>query len=407
MRYVMFLLALLITNVANAMNCQKLPDCASLGYSKENDPNCADDGYMYCPFDQDYKVCVQYNCKALGFTESDKTSWCADLIKCKGNEKMTLCQKACIATDYTSLKELAESGHCKVVTMRSDITLPPNQGITLATNTIIDGGNHILSSSGNKGFDVYTLNNNTGFKNVFIKHDQTQSQAGLKVFKSTNGSKVTLHDTKVLVQSNDAQNHVTQVFWDGTYEISGKFTTDIQATWHYSLTFSPLTFKNADINITTTGTSGDAFVGNTNFINSQGTVKTSGVSVVYEQTLTFENSKIHLNAGNNKIFWTDGDRKFATILLKDNAEVTLSFTDLTSGSTTGTDKLAHIKFESSETAPATLIVEGEQKLDSADVTANNTANTVVLNGVTYHPKKATTTLLSEIPHSTDWEKVVQ
>ena len=150
MRYVLILLALMFAGVAQAMDCQTLPDCESLGYSKAEEPNCADNGYMYCPFDQDYKICVQYNCESLGFTESDKSSWCADLIKCKGNEKMTLCQKPCLATDYNSLKELAESGQCKLITMKNDITIPLNQSITLAENTVIDGSNHTLTSSSNQ-----------------------------------------------------------------------------------------------------------------------------------------------------------------------------------------------------------------------------------------------------------------
>ena len=92
MRYLIFLLGLLVANVAQAMDCEKVPDCASLGYSTKDDPNCADNGYMYCPFDQNYKVCVQYNCAALGFTEDDKTSWCEDIIYCASNDSYSLCE---------------------------------------------------------------------------------------------------------------------------------------------------------------------------------------------------------------------------------------------------------------------------------------------------------------------------
>ena len=97
MRYWMFLLGLLWIDTASALDCEKVPDCTSLGYSQEEDTDCEKDGFMYCPFDKSYKKCVQYNCEALGFTESDKTSWCADLVECKGNSKMTLCQKPCFA----------------------------------------------------------------------------------------------------------------------------------------------------------------------------------------------------------------------------------------------------------------------------------------------------------------------
>ncbi len=99
MRYVLILLGLMFANVASAMDCEKVPTCEELGYSTESDPNCAEDGYMYCPFDKEYKACVQYNCAALGFTESDKTSWCNKLIKCQGNPLMTLCQNMCEVGD--------------------------------------------------------------------------------------------------------------------------------------------------------------------------------------------------------------------------------------------------------------------------------------------------------------------
>ncbi len=94
MRYWMFLLGLLMyANVAEAIDCKTPPDCAELGYSKDNDPNCTDDGYMYCPFNHDYKKCVNHDCAKLGFTTSDKSSWCKEIIKCEGNEDYTLCAK--------------------------------------------------------------------------------------------------------------------------------------------------------------------------------------------------------------------------------------------------------------------------------------------------------------------------
>ena len=94
MRYLMFLLGLMFANMAQAMDCEKVPDCESLGYSTESDPNCADNGYMFCPFDHEYKKCVQYNCEQLGFTQNDKTSWCKNIVTCRGNPEYTLCVKA-------------------------------------------------------------------------------------------------------------------------------------------------------------------------------------------------------------------------------------------------------------------------------------------------------------------------
>ncbi len=96
MRHVLILLALLITNVANAIDCEKTPNCEELGYSKENDPNCLEDGYMLCPFDFTFKKCVEKDCAKLGFTTSDKSSWCKEIIKCQGNEDYTLCNEKII-----------------------------------------------------------------------------------------------------------------------------------------------------------------------------------------------------------------------------------------------------------------------------------------------------------------------
>ena len=94
MRYMLILLGLIVANVANAMDCQTPPDCASLGYSTEPDPNCAQNGYILCPFNEAYKRCVIKDCEKLGFTEDDKTSWCKNIASCRGNEKYTLCVKA-------------------------------------------------------------------------------------------------------------------------------------------------------------------------------------------------------------------------------------------------------------------------------------------------------------------------
>ena len=90
----MFLMGLMLANVANAMDCEKVPTCEELGYTKVEDPNCADDGYMYCPFDREYKKCVNYDCESLGFTNNDKTSWCKNIAACPGNKDYTACIKA-------------------------------------------------------------------------------------------------------------------------------------------------------------------------------------------------------------------------------------------------------------------------------------------------------------------------
>ena len=94
MKYVLILMMVLFSNQAVALNCAQAPDCAELNYSKENDPNCAEDGYILCPFDTQYKKCVNFNCQGLGFTNNDKTSWCKNIATCPNNKDYTACIKA-------------------------------------------------------------------------------------------------------------------------------------------------------------------------------------------------------------------------------------------------------------------------------------------------------------------------
>ena len=91
MRYIMFLLGLMFAGVANALDCEKVPTCEELGYTTQEDPYCADNGYVYCPLDHSYKKCVNMDCAKMGFTEDDKTSWCKNIVSCKGDEDLTLC----------------------------------------------------------------------------------------------------------------------------------------------------------------------------------------------------------------------------------------------------------------------------------------------------------------------------
>ncbi len=91
MKYVLFLIMILFSSQAVALNCEKQPTCEELNYSKEDDPQCAEDGYILCPFDSQYKKCVNMDCEKLGFTTSDKTSWCDEIITCKDDANYTLC----------------------------------------------------------------------------------------------------------------------------------------------------------------------------------------------------------------------------------------------------------------------------------------------------------------------------
>ena len=96
MRYLLVLLGLLVTSTVQAMDCRETPDCADLGFSQEEDPNCVKDGYINCPFDTSYRKCVQHDCEKLGFTQSDKSSWCNEIAFCKSDSSYTLCNRKAV-----------------------------------------------------------------------------------------------------------------------------------------------------------------------------------------------------------------------------------------------------------------------------------------------------------------------
>ncbi len=95
MKYVLFLIAILLSTQALAINCAQAPSCEELGYSTQNNSNCLDDGYLICPFDSQYKKCVNFNCESLGFTKSEKSDWCGKLAFCPNDKSYTACKALC------------------------------------------------------------------------------------------------------------------------------------------------------------------------------------------------------------------------------------------------------------------------------------------------------------------------
>ena len=95
MKYVLFLIAILLSTQALALNCAQAPSCEELGYSTQNNSNCLDDGYLICPFDSQYKKCVNFNCESLGFTKSEKSDWCGKLAFCPNDKSYTACKALC------------------------------------------------------------------------------------------------------------------------------------------------------------------------------------------------------------------------------------------------------------------------------------------------------------------------
>ena len=397
MKYVLFLMMVLFSSQAVALNCEKQPTCAELGYSTENNPNCLDDGYLICPFDFSYKKCVNFNCESLGFTQSDKSDWCADIATCKGDKSYTLCQTPCLAWDSDTLSSLAESGKCKVVTMRNDITLPPNQGITLAQNTVIDGGGYTLQSSGNKGYILIHLNDQTGLENLKIHHTQTDSQQSFILLSALGvNDLVSLKDLDIFVSSDDRDNHATPVINQGIYDIQGKFALNVEAYQHMvAFWMCTYNFTDAQVSIKTTGNSSDfTWLSKMKFTNSTVNASIGGSYFVGEDTYaTFLNSDVTLIG--NTPFWGSN-----------NAEFTIEESHLTlEGKRLHQDSNPNLILKGTSEHPSVLKLSSASNSGETTIQATNTYDTLILDGLTYRPKQVGKTPLSEIPNSPIWELV--
>ncbi len=134
MKYVLFLMMILFSGQALALNCAQAPSCEELGYSTEDNLNCLADGYLICPFDSNYKKCVNFDCESLGFTKDDKNSWCNEIVSCKEDTSYTLCN--CLKPRCQIGDVLYADGSCGAV--NEDATGKVAVGVVFTTNC--DGG---------------------------------------------------------------------------------------------------------------------------------------------------------------------------------------------------------------------------------------------------------------------------
>lgn len=77
--------------------CLQQPSCADLGYALSISADCPSEQILLCPFDTNYKKCVIPSCGLLGFTTSDKSAWCNNIINCPRDNSYTACTNAKIA----------------------------------------------------------------------------------------------------------------------------------------------------------------------------------------------------------------------------------------------------------------------------------------------------------------------
>ncbi len=102
MKYLLFfLLTLVPVKAYSVIDCQSVPDCEDLGFSKKDVADCPEDGYIYCPFDLNYKKCIN-SCEKMGFTKDDKSEWCPQIVRCLNGEAYTLCASLDPYGEYSS-----------------------------------------------------------------------------------------------------------------------------------------------------------------------------------------------------------------------------------------------------------------------------------------------------------------
>ena len=399
MKYVLFLVMILFSGQAVALNCEKQPTCEELNYSKEDNPKCDKNGYILCPYDQSYKKCVNFNCESLGFTKSDKSDWCADIAHCKTDETFTACQSPCFATTYEEFSNLAESGKCKIITMKNDITIPLNESLTLAENTVIDGGGHTLTSSSNQAEHIVVrAKNNTGMKNIKIRHTADNLKEFSFLIASADDT-ISLENMDILISSDDNTTVWSAVFNDGTYNIRGKFALDIEAK-RSMVGFFRGTYNFTDAQVYLKGN--HAIISDTvdlTFTNATIQLETLNSLFMARYSVTFQNSEANLKGG--YLFYAIYHD--LNLILKEDANVRLELYSLYSQ---GNQKAASITLKGTAENPAVLKMKySGDGAEKTNIVATNTTDKFILNGVTYRPKQIGTTKLSEIPNSQNWEKV--
>ena len=113
MFYSIALSLIFFSSSAMALSCATDAECATnaaqkctdLGYQQGKEEGC--ESYLKCPFDTSYQRCVKHTsktCTELGYTATNKSSWCQDILTCETDSSLTLCKnhKSCGTLGFQS-----------------------------------------------------------------------------------------------------------------------------------------------------------------------------------------------------------------------------------------------------------------------------------------------------------------
>ena len=89
----------LYSAICSAESCTAMPGCEELGYYKGTNVACGDDAsrYIYCPYDSEYRKCINYDCAKMGFKKNARAefqTWCSDIVACVFDSTYVLCADA-------------------------------------------------------------------------------------------------------------------------------------------------------------------------------------------------------------------------------------------------------------------------------------------------------------------------
>ena len=100
MKKLFFLVSVLClhSTLGFAESCTAMPTCAELGYYRGTNVACGNDDWRYitCPYDSDYRKCVNYDCEKMGFKKNARAeleTWCGSgkIVTCPQDSSYVLC----------------------------------------------------------------------------------------------------------------------------------------------------------------------------------------------------------------------------------------------------------------------------------------------------------------------------
>ena len=220
-------LGLILAHPAYAdLSCQREYSCTELGYS--NTEACPTGSFITCPFDDTYKKCIpaKPDCSALGFTNTDKSSWCSEdkLVHCPTDASYTLCdwhsfEEGCGAKSYFAIDEdlLCTDGFvdvslsdgstvtCAVECYSSCSTAGYGRDITdVSSDVYCTGGTRTLyrhindniedSTSVVCGKDCHQVYSTCGAAGLNDASECDVHGSGTKIYTSTKGDSIVCYD---------------------------------------------------------------------------------------------------------------------------------------------------------------------------------------------------------------------